>query len=39
MCAQTKPSIGWGSSFGDDFRAVSDSLFGDDFRVKLDCVR
>jgi hypothetical protein len=39
LCAQTKPSVSWGSSFGDDFRAESDSVFGCDFRVKWDYVR
>jgi hypothetical protein len=39
LCAWTKPSVSWGRSFGDDFRAVSDSFFGGDFRVKWDCVR
>jgi len=39
LCAQTKPSVSWGSSFVDDFRALSDSFFGGDFRVKWDFVR
>jgi hypothetical protein len=38
MCTPTKASVNWGSSFGDDFRAMSDLVFGDDFRVNCDCV-
>jgi hypothetical protein len=26
MCTQTKPSVSWGSSSGDDFRVGRDSL-------------
>ena len=39
MCAQTKPNINYGSSFGDNFKTVNDLVFGDDFWVKWDCVR
>jgi len=39
MCASTKPSFRWGSSFGDDFQVCSDSVFGDDYRVNRDCAR
>jgi len=39
LFAQTKQSVSWGSSFGDNFRVGSDSVFSDDFRVKRDCVR
>jgi hypothetical protein len=39
LCAKMKPSLSWGSSFGDDFRVGSESVFGVDFRVNWDCVR
>jgi hypothetical protein len=32
-----KPSLSWGSSFGDDFRVGSESVFGVEFRVIWDC--
>jgi hypothetical protein len=39
MCARTKPSFSWGSSFGDNFQGGSDSVFGDDYRVNRDYYR
>jgi len=39
LCAQTKPSVSWGSSCGDDFWVGSDSVFDVDFGVNWDCGR
>jgi len=39
MCARTKPSFSWGSSFGDNFQGGSDSVFGDDYRFNMDYYR
>jgi hypothetical protein len=39
LCALMNPSVNWGSTFDDDFRAVSDSFFRDDVRFKWDCER
>jgi hypothetical protein len=39
LCARTKPSFIWGSSFGDNFQVGSDYIFGDDYRVNRDYYR